>query len=57
LFKHNTKASFIITSDSFVIENYCCEDFKSQLIEKTQSLIKEQTKEAIIKMTRNAFGK
>jgi hypothetical protein len=54
--EHNETPEFIKTSKGFQIKA-CCENFRSELIKKSEKIIAEETKKAIEKMMKNIFKK
>lgn len=54
--EHNKNPKFIKTSSGFEIKA-CCENFRSEVIKKSENIIADETKKAIEKMMKNIFKK
>jgi len=54
--EHNENPEFRKTSKGFEIKA-CCENFRSELIQKSEKIIAEETKKSIEKMMKNIFKK
>lgn len=53
--EHNQNAEFIKTKKGFKIKTICCENFEKKMIKKGESLLTEETENAIDKMIKNMF--
>ncbi len=54
--EHNNNPQFIKTSKGFEIKA-CCENFRSELVKRSEKIIAEETKKSIEKMMKNIFKK
>lgn len=54
--EHNKNPEFIKTLKGFEIKA-CCENFRSDLVKKSEKIIAEETKKSIEKMMKNIFKK
>ncbi|MEE6127864.1 hypothetical protein V2E39_10760 [Chryseobacterium arthrosphaerae] len=54
--EHNKHPQFIKTFKGFEIKA-CCENFRSQLVEKSKKIVAEETKKTIENMMKNIFKK
>ncbi|MDF2552267.1 MAG: hypothetical protein K0R77_1542 [Chryseobacterium sp.] len=54
--EHHKNPQFIKTSKGFEIKA-CCENFRSELVKKSEKIISEETKNSIEKMMKNIFKK
>lgn len=54
--EHNKNPEFIKTSKRFEIKA-CCENFRGELVKKSEKIIAEETKKSIEKMMKNIFKK
>lgn len=54
--EHNKNPQFIKTSKGFEIKA-CCENFRSELVKKSEKIITEETKKSIEKMMKNILKK
>ncbi len=52
--KHNKHPKFEKTSKGFNI-SACCEEFRSKMLKKTETIMAEETKSAVEKMLKKSF--